>query len=129
MTLCASCMAIMTSHGESWQTIQSRGGLRVDNPIRQSEGSLFLPVICDVSGMQAITVQPKKLDSASVVRRIDVTIETGRIGIQIVTCLTDKRHQSMTKGVDLGIPPSGRYRVEYLNPDGSTVLVKEIEIK
>ncbi|MEY3535529.1 MAG: hypothetical protein RLZZ582_1105, partial [Verrucomicrobiota bacterium] len=35
---------------------------------------------------------------------------------------------SVVRGVSLGRVPEGEYQLEYLNPDGSTVMLKEIKI-
>ena len=109
--------------------IQSVGGLRVENPVTQSDGTIFLPVICNVSGLDTITVKPTMLNSALVIKKITAKCKGDRILIQIVTCVVDNKHVSSTKGVDLGKPKKGLYQVEYLNPDRSTVSLRTIEVK
>lgn len=109
--------------------IQSIGGLRVENPVTQTDGTIFLPVICNVSGLETITVKPTMLNSALVVKKITAKCRKDRIPIQVVTCAVDNKHVSSTKGVDLGKPTKGSYQVEYLNPDGSTVFLRTIDIK
>ena len=109
--------------------IQSVGGLRVGNPVKQIDGTIFLPVICNVSGLDTITVKPTMLNSAFVVKKIAAKYRKDRILIQVVTCVVDNKHVSATKGIGLGKPKKGSYQVEYLNPDGSTVLLKTVDIK
>jgi hypothetical protein len=108
--------------------IQSVGGLRVDEPVRQPDGSVFLPVVCNISGLDTITVKPIMINSAWVVKKIAVKCRKDRIQIQVVTCVADNKHTSVTRGVVLGEMPAGTYQVEYLNPDGSTVGLREIMI-
>jgi hypothetical protein len=126
---CTSCVSLVTSHGQSWAMVQSVGGLRVDNPVTQADGTVFLPVICNVSGLETITVKPTMLNSALVVRKIAVKCRKDKIQIQVVTCVVDNRHTSCTKGVDLGKLKKGTHLVEYLNPDGTTVKMREVEVK
>lgn len=126
---CTSCVSLITSHGQPWEMVQSVGGLRVDNPVTQANGTVFLPVICNVSGFETITVKPTMLNSALVVRKIAVKHRTDKIQIQVVTCVVDNKHTSATKGVDLGKVKKATYLVEYLNPDGTTVTLREIEVK
>ena len=126
---CLSCVSILTSHGQSWEMIQSVGGLRVENPVKQIDGTIFLPVICNVSGLDTITVKPTVLSSALVVKKIAAKCRKDRILIQVVTCVADNKHVSSTKGVSLGRPKTGSYQGEYLNPDGSTVLLRTVDIK
>jgi len=126
---CASCVSLATSHEQSWDMVQSVGGLRVGNPITQADGTVFLPVICNVSGLETITVKPTMLNSALVVREIAVKCGKDRIQIRVVTCVVDNKHTPYTKGVDLGRMKDGAYQVEYLNPDGTAVRLREVEIK
>jgi len=126
---CTSCASLLTSRGQSWGMIQSVGGLRVDDPAKQPDGTTFLPVVCNVSGLEAITVKPTTINSALVVKKTTAKFKKDRIQIQIVTCVVDDKHTSVSKGVNLGNISSGVYQVEYLNPDGSTIPLKQIEIK
>jgi hypothetical protein len=108
--------------------IQSVGGLRVDDPIIQPDGTVYLPALCNVSGLDAITVKPTAVNSALVVRKIAVKRRDEKIQLQVVTCVVDNKHTSIVKGVPLGKMPKGAYQVEYLNPDGTTASLREIKI-
>jgi hypothetical protein len=125
---CVSCAALLTARRQPWTVIQSVGGLRVDEPVRQPDGSVFLPVVCNISGLDTITVKPTMINSAWVVKKIAVKCRKGRIQIQVVTCVADNKHTSVARGVVLGEMPAGTYQVEYLNTDGSTVGLREIMI-
>jgi hypothetical protein len=128
-TWCAACAALVTSQRESWQNLQADGGLRVDDPVIRGDGQVFLPVVCDVSGTETITVRPTTMNSGRAVQMIDAQIHGSTIQIQVVTCLVDREHTASTKGVVLNTSRKGRYQVEYLNPDGTTVKVREVEIR
>ena len=125
---CASCAGLLTAQGQSWGMIQSVGGLRVDDPVVQADGTTYLPVLCNVSGLDTITVKPTAINSALVVRKIAVKQRKEKIQIQVVTCVVDNKHTSVAKGVSLGKMPEGTYQLEYLNPDGTTVNLKEVKI-
>ncbi len=56
---CVSCVSLVTSRGQSWEMIQSVGGLRVDDPVTQTDGTFFLPVVCNVNGT---TIRLKEVD-------------------------------------------------------------------
>ena len=129
MACCTSCVSLITSRGQSWETIQSMGGLRVNDPVMRDDGTFFLPVVCNVSGLDTITVKPTAINSALVVRKIATRIKKHTIQIQIVTCVVDNRHTSCTKGVEIGSLQRGTYQVEYLNPDGMTVPIRTVEMR
>ena len=126
---CVSCASLLTSQGQSWEMIQSVGGLRVDDPVTQGDGTVFLPIVCNVSGLDTITVKPTMLNSALVVRKITAKCRKDRILIQVVTCVVDNKHTSISKGVRLGRMKPGAYHVEYMNPDGTMMMVRRIEIQ
>jgi hypothetical protein len=45
-------------------------------------------------------------------------------------CLISKDHPDpVTKGVQLKNIKNGKYQIEYLSKDGTTVLIKEVEFK
>lgn len=125
---CVSCAGLLTAQGQPWGMIQSVGGLRVDDPAVQADGTTYLPVLCNVSGLDTITVKPTAMNSVLVVRKIAVKRRKEKIQIQVVTCVVDNKHTSVAKGVSLGKMPEGTYQVEYLNPDGTTVNLKEVKI-
>lgn len=125
---CASCAGRLTAQGQPWGMIQSVGGLRVDDPVVQPDGTTYLPVLCNVSGLDTITVKPTTMNSGLVVRKIAVKRRAEKIQIQVVTCAVDNQHTSVPKGVSLGKMPEGTYQLEYVNPDGTTVMLKEVNI-
>lgn len=108
--------------------MQSVGGLRVDAPVVEADGSTYLPLLCDVSGLQTITVKPTAMNSSQVVRQIVVQRRKEKIQLQVVTGVADNQRASVVRGVSLGRVPEGEYPLEYLNPDRSTVMLKEVKI-
>ena len=121
--------SVVASRAQDWGMVQSVGGLRVDDPIKHEDETTFLPVICNVSGLETITVKPQTLNSALVVRKIAAKVKANAIRIQIITGVADNRHNARTSGVNLGKVPPGRYAVEYVNPDGSAVEIKGAQVE
>lgn len=101
----------------------------MDNPVQCHDGTTFLPVVCDVTGLRTITVRPTTGNSVLVVRKIRTKIKNNTIQIQILTCLTDNKHKYYTEGVQIDTPSQGTYKVEYPNPDGKAVFIRTVEIK
>ena len=68
------------------------------------------------------------MNSSQVVRQIVVQRRKEKIQLQVVTGIADNQGTSVASGVSLGWVPEGEYPLEYLNPDGSTVMLKNIKI-
>jgi hypothetical protein len=110
----------LTRSSRDWQSIQSVGGIALGSPVRNHDGHVLLPIHCDVSGTQAITTQPKVINSGSVCIRPKVRVKASTIFITIRTSLAGPPNlDSRCPVADLGDIPPGVYRVVYLNPDGS----------
>ena len=121
-------MAAVTSEPRDWTFIQQVGGLTVGAPQRQDHGTYRLPIRCDVSGLQAITVKPTLLNSALAVRETRAAVRGQTIQLWIVTCAVDAHHGPAAPDVILkNILPS-RYQVVYRNRDGGVVNLREMEV-
>ena len=68
------------------------------------------------------------MNSSQVVRQIVVQRRKEKIQLQVVTGVADNQRASVARGGSLGRVPEGVYPLEYVNPDGSTVMLKEIKI-
>ena len=113
-----------------WNWLQQCGGLRVLDPITFADGTVVLPVACDVSGTRKITIEPTENSAVLVVVRTDAVVIGDHIRIDIVTGLAGAR------GLTSCAPPPtfaglahGDYWVEYANPDGTTVLLRTVHIQ
>lgn len=122
-------MAVMTSEQRDWTFIQSVGGLAVGEPQKQAEGVWHLPITCDVSGLKQVTIKPTMINSALAVRETCQVVRGQTIQLWLKTCIVDSRHSPAAPDVLLKHIPPGRYQVHYRNRDGSTVTLREIEIK
>ena len=104
-------------YGESWEFIESVGGVKIDEPVREPNGTINLPVRCDVSGLTVITKKPTLMNSALVVKGIDKKIKQNQILISIKTGLAKKNATCTCSGINLGNIPSGEYQVYYYGSD------------
>ena len=104
-------------YGESWEFMESVGGVKIDEPVRQAVGTVYLPVRCDVSGLTEITRKPTLINSALVVTGIDNKIKENQIWISVKTGLTTKNSTCVCPGINLGNIPSGEYEVFYYGSD------------
>lgn len=100
-----------------------------DPIIIKENKTIWLPIICNVSGLENITVKPTMVNSALVVRKLEYKVDNDKILIYLETSLIDDQNKDIkTKGILLENIKPGVYRVEYLNPDKSSHFIREIEI-
>ena len=122
-------MAVVTSEHRDWTFIQQVGGLAVGEPQKLADGNYRLPIRCDVSGLEAVTIKPRTVNSGLIVRETGCAVRQHTIQIWIKTCLADKKHNAAAPDVLLKNIPPGKYQVQYRNLDGSLVNLREIEIR
>jgi hypothetical protein len=130
VALCFSLTDIFTANHLDWDFIQKVGGLEVSDPEYKPSEDWYLPVKCDVSGLQFITTKPTALNSALATKGVKAKVKGNKIQIWVISCLISKDHPDpVTKGVQLKNIKNGKYQIEYLSKDGTTVLIKEVEFK
>lgn len=108
--------------------MESVGGIAIDEPIRKQDGTVTLPVKCDVSGLTTITKKPTMINSALVVAGIDKKIEEKQILISVNTGLASKNTMCTCSGIDLGNIPSGDYQVFYRGSDRDKHLLGKVTV-
>jgi hypothetical protein len=97
----------------SWDFMQEAGGIKVGQPLKIKNDTIFLPIKCDVSGLRTITQKPTMMNSALGVYKVEVKIEKNQILISVVTCIISERYNPACKGIYLKKIPSGKYDVFY----------------
>ena len=128
---CSMLAGFATSDHLNWNFVQAVGGIKVGDPRPISKGDWIIPTEIDVSGLTTITIKPTTINSALVVRDVRCKIRQDRILVWVIACVvTDRYNEShWVKGITLkGIKP-GKYKVQYLNPDGSMENIRSIEIQ
>ena len=103
-----------------WQFVESVGGLRLGTPSRDGKGHVLLPVRCDVSGTQTISVRPTAMNSSLVCDTPYIRVRNSTVFLTIrVSAAGSRKADSRCPPADLGEPAAGLYSVVYLSPDGS----------
>ncbi|MFC0878959.1 hypothetical protein ACE01N_20360 [Saccharicrinis sp. FJH2] len=96
-----------------WDFIQKVGGIKIETPLETEDG-YYLPVLCNVSGLDSITVKPTTLNSALSCIKTKVTTNKNHIHLKIVTGVaTNKNKDCKCKAVSIGDLESGEYKVFY----------------
>lgn len=110
-------------YGQSWDFMESVGGVAIGDANRTPKGTVFLPIKCDVSGLTNVTKKPNLMNSALVVDKISMKVHEREILISVDTGLAKSKSKCTCEGVDLGDVPAGRYDVFYYGSDREKHLV------
>lgn len=76
-----------TRETKDWDFIQKVGGIKTGTPIETEDG-LYLPVLCDVSGLDSITVKPTLLNSALWCLKTRISRKDNTIHLKVVAGLS-----------------------------------------
>lgn len=104
-------------YGQSWDFMESVGGISIGTPHRTEKGTTYLPINCDVSGLTEITKKPTLMNSAIVVGGVTAKVRKHEIFLSVDTGLAKSKSKSTCDGVELGDIPAGRYEVYYYGSD------------
>lgn len=115
------------SKARDWQFVQSVGGLAIGAPHRDDRKHVILPIRCDVSGTQTITIHPTALYSGLACDLPTVHVRSTNVFITVCTVLPGKRDASCPPA-DLGKLAGGDYSVLYSSPDGKRVALGSIKV-
>lgn len=126
LTLAMTCAVAQSAAFEprfeqprSWAFMQNRGGIALE-PAFNEAGHWFLPVRCNVSGIEAVTTAPRTLHSNLAWRQTSASVKDGRIYLVIVTAQQGPGAPSAVCGpAKLEALHAGDYEVFYRDPDGS----------
>lgn len=99
----------------SWTFIQKTGGIKTEKPLETEDG-FYLPIICNVSGLDSITVKPTTINSALSCIRIKLAIRGNAIHLKVVTGVAMSNiYDCKCKAVCIGDLKPGDYTVYYGN--------------
>jgi len=116
----SSIVSIAARSSRDWQFVQSVGGIAVGTPTRDSRGHVLLPIRCDVSGTQTVTVRPTAINSALVCESPTTRVRGSTVLLTIRTTIASSHNSNAhCPTADLGALSTGEYSVIYLSPDGS----------
>ena len=113
---------------KDWPFIQSVGGISIGQPVSTQDG-WYLPVNCDVSGLQTTTIKPTQLNSALVCYKVLASGDNQIIFISVQTSIVGSGPQtSSCRAVNIGNLRKGRYSIKYKEPNGSSHEIGSIDI-
>jgi hypothetical protein len=123
---CSNATSLFTATHQDWNFIQKVGGIEVGELQAIPNGAYFLPMNVDVSGL-TVKNKPKIVNSGLAIRSIQADVKGNDILIWVQTCLVSGAYQSaISKGIMIGKLINGKYRVQYLNNDGSTQYIRMV---
>ena len=125
LVLCAP--SVVTATPQSWAFVVSVGGISVGDPV-QANGAWTLPVQADVSGLETFTSKPTALNSALVCSSVVAKIIDNSIYLTIHSDLVGAAKAARCPAAQLGIIPTGAYKVFYKGPQDVPVLLRSVHI-
>ncbi|MFV0590705.1 MAG: hypothetical protein ACK5M7_04925 [Draconibacterium sp.] len=109
----SSLFYILTRETASWEFIQEVGGIKTGTPLETKDG-FYLPIECNVSGLDSIAVTPTKLNSALSCIKTKMTIKGNSIHLRIVAGIAmSDNFNCYCKAVSIGDLEPGEYKVYY----------------
>lgn len=119
LTSCEAIIASALRGSHDWQMVQSVGGLALGEIYRDKSGTAVLPIRCNVSGVERVTIEPTTVNSGLVGEPPLVRVRGSTIYITLRTTVATSRNGSPAcPPARLGKLPAGRYSVVYLDPHG-----------
>ncbi len=129
--LMAICLILLTScssfsEHRDWAFMEKVGGLIVAG---QDKNPNWLILRGDISGLKSFSADTSQLNSALAIESIESEIIKSTIQVYVVTtAISNRNSKTEISGVDISGTKPGAYEVVYLNPDGSTVHLKDIVV-
>ena len=101
--------------GMSWSEIEEVGGLSLGHARRFEDGSLRIPVRCNVAGLDSITVKPRMMNSGLGVAKVEAVVENGLV---LITVFAGPGAPAQCTDV-MVYHTTGTLRAAYRSPDRS----------
>ena len=96
-----------------WNFIQKIGGIKTDTPLETEDG-FYLPVKCNVSGTDSVTIKPTTLNSALSCLKVNSTVNGCAIHLKVIAGLAlTKKSDCECNAVRVGNLKPGDYIVYY----------------
>ena len=125
--LVAALPEYVLAGAESWEFVQSVGGIAVGMPSHGTNGWV-LPVRANVSGVEAITANPTTLNSALICEETLAAVEGPNIYITITSAPVRPKNSPRCPPVALGEMPRGQYNVFYRGPGELPIHIGEVPV-
>jgi len=102
-----------TKKPADWKFVQRVGGIKTGTPLETEDG-FYLPVICNVSGTDSVTIRPTLLNSALVCTKIKTKINGNRISLTVILGVASLNSGNCNcRAVNLGKLEAGDYIIYY----------------
>lgn len=103
----------LTRETVDWAFIQKVGGIKTETPLETEDG-FYLPVKCNVSGLDSVTIKPTTLNSALSCLKIKSTVNGNTIHLRVIAGFAViKKSDCNCKAVLVGDLEPGNYIVYY----------------
>lgn len=119
---------VLTKSSRDWNFIQTVGGIKIEDPLETEDG-FYLPIICNVSGEDSITLKPTGINSALFCLKTKTKIEGNKIYLTVITgySIFDEL-KSKCKAVRIGKLKKGKYLVYYKDKSSDKQQIGEFTI-
>lgn len=118
----------LTRDSRDWTFIQSVGGIKTEKPLDTEDG-FYLPITCNVSGQDSVTVKPKGMNSALFCLKTKTRIKDNKIYLTVITGYSlFEKLDSKCKAVKIGKLRPGNYKVFYENEKSDNYQIGEFTI-
>jgi hypothetical protein len=119
----------LTRKSADWNFIQSVGGIKTEKPIETEDG-YYLPILCNVSGWDSITVKPITTNSTLFCLKTKVSIMENKIYLTVATGMSIFGNNSTKcKAAKLGNLKDGNYKIYYKDKSSNEPLIGEFTIE
>ncbi|MEP6466756.1 MAG: hypothetical protein ABJB05_10645 [Parafilimonas sp.] len=120
--------AIIMHQTADWDFIQRVGGIKTQTPLETQDG-FYLPVICNVSGTDSITVKPTQINSALSCTKIKVDITENKIYLTVLIGVSNSNNINCNcKAVNIGHLKHGSYKVYYRDKSSSEHQIGQFDL-
>jgi len=112
-----------------WKFIQDVGGIKTGTPLL-TEDSFYLPVVCNVSGLDSVTVKPTTLNSALCCVRTNAKVEGNNIYLKVIVGPSISGNvDCYCKAVRIGFLKEGSYQVFYEDKESTDHLIGQFKME
>ena len=112
-----------------WEFIQNVGGIKTGIPLKTEDG-FYLPVVCNVSGLDSVTIKPITINSALSCVKINVKVDKNNIYLKVITGIAKSQEDDCNcKATRIGFLKKGIYKVYYDDKKTSDHLIGQFEIE
>lgn len=112
-----------------WEFIQKVGGIKTETPLETEDG-FYLPVICNVSGKDSVTIRPTQINSALVCKKIIANVIDNKIFLTVILgAVKLNKDNCCCKSVNIGDLRTGDYYIYYKDNSSTKHKIGQFTLK